>query len=126
MHGPGEDWEMRDTNYEINTVVSEPKPMPSYWTLAEEVTHLHGQLGKLQSENAKLRDENARLRSCLSDDSDNARQIIGENHKLRELVRDMAEFGDGDWRYTPLSRTKHDDMRREFAERMREFGIEVD
>ena len=41
------------------------------------------------------------------------------------LIRDMAEFGDGDWRYTPLSRTKHDDMRREFSERLREFGIEV-
>lgn len=30
--------------------------------------------------------ENARLRSCLSDDAENARQIMAENAKLRELV----------------------------------------
>lgn len=29
--------------------------------------------------------ENARLRSCLSDDADNARQIMAENDRLREL-----------------------------------------
>lgn len=28
--------------------MSKPKPMPTYWELAEEVTHLHGQLDKLQ------------------------------------------------------------------------------
>ena len=39
------------------------------------------------AENAKLRDENARLRSCLSDDADNARQIMGENKKLLELAK---------------------------------------
>ena len=37
-------------------VMGEPKPMPSYWALAEEVTHLQGKLGKLQVENAKLRE----------------------------------------------------------------------
>jgi len=36
--------------------MSEPKPMPSYWALAEEVTHLHGQLDQLKAENAKLRE----------------------------------------------------------------------
>lgn len=46
----------------------------------------------LAAENAKLLDENARLRSCLSDDADNARQIMAENAKLRELVRDMYGF----------------------------------
>ena len=40
----------------------------------------------LERENAKLQDENARLRSCLSDDAENARMIMGENAKLRELV----------------------------------------
>lgn len=35
--------------------MSKPKPMPSYWALAEEVTHLHGQLDQLKAENAKLR-----------------------------------------------------------------------
>jgi hypothetical protein len=44
----------------------------------------------LEHENAKLQDENARLRSCLSDDAENARMIMGENAKLRELVRIMA------------------------------------
>lgn len=34
--------------------MNEPKPMPSYWALAEEVTHLRGQLDKLNAENAKL------------------------------------------------------------------------
>lgn len=36
--------------------MSEPKPMPSYWALAEEVTHLNGQLDQLKAENAKLRE----------------------------------------------------------------------
>lgn len=43
--------------------MSEPTPMPTYWALAEEVTHLHGRLDQLKA----------------------------ENDKLRELVRDMAE-----------------------------------
>lgn len=34
--------------------MSKPKPMPSYWALAEEVTHLHGQLDQLKAENEKL------------------------------------------------------------------------
>lgn len=34
-----------------------------------------------------LEDENTRLRSWLSYDADNARQIMSENAKLRELVR---------------------------------------
>lgn len=42
-----------------------------------------------ESENAKLQDENARLRSCLSDDAENARQIMAENFKMRELCTDM-------------------------------------
>ena len=36
--------------------MNKPKPMPSYWTLAEEVTDLHGRLDQLKTENAKLRD----------------------------------------------------------------------
>lgn len=39
----------------------------------------------------ELEDENARLRSCLSDDAENARLIMGENEELRELVSDMFE-----------------------------------
>lgn len=55
-------------------------------------------LKELQAENVKLQDENARMRSCLSDDAENARMIMGENVKLRELVRDIADHikhGDG-------------------------------
>lgn len=37
----------------------------------------------------ELEDENARLRSCMSDDAENARMIMGENAELRELVADM-------------------------------------
>lgn len=51
-----------------------------------EITHLETENAELKAENAKLQDENARLRSCLSDDAENARMIMGENAKLRELV----------------------------------------
>ena len=90
------------------------------------------------TENDKLRklvDENARLRSCLSDDADNARLIMGENAKLRnqleeqkcfaadlerdvralrELVRDMADYGEG----------AGSGMAEWFVDRMRELGVE--
>lgn len=48
---------------------------------------------------AKAKVENARLRSCLSDDAENAKLIMGENAKLRELVEKMARaLGVGsDW-----------------------------
>lgn len=36
--------------------MNEPTPMPTYWALAEEVTHLHGQLDKFQAEDAKLQE----------------------------------------------------------------------
>lgn len=36
--------------------MSKPAPMPTYWALFEEVTHLHGWTDKLQDENAKLRE----------------------------------------------------------------------
>jgi predicted nuclease with TOPRIM domain len=45
-----------------------------------------------QDEIERLEDENARLRSCLSDDAENARQIMAENAKLRELCGDMRQF----------------------------------
>ena len=40
----------------------------------------------LQSRIRKLEDENARLRSCLSDNAENARQIMGENDELRKAI----------------------------------------
>ena len=36
--------------------MNKPKPMPSYWALAEEVTHLHGMLDKYKNNNVKLRE----------------------------------------------------------------------
>lgn len=75
----------------------------------------------LEAENAKLRDENARLRSCQSDDADNARAIIGENEKLRELARLLLWGIDNDMpRYEELA----------WSQRVNalvgELGIEVD
>lgn len=75
-------------------------------------------IDQLQAENAELQDENARLRSCLSDDAENARMIMGENVKLRELVHDMF-----------LSATfwfDHFSSERRYRDRMRELGIEVE
>ena len=51
--------------------MSEPKPMPSYWTLAEEVTHLHGQLDKLKAENSKLRELVIAQCECVKHDDCN-------------------------------------------------------
>lgn len=45
--------------------MSEPKPMPSYWALAEEVTHLNGQLDQLKAENAKLREVAGVMAYCM-------------------------------------------------------------
>jgi uncharacterized Zn finger protein (UPF0148 family) len=86
---------------------------------------------RLAAENAKLQDENARLRSCLSDDADNARQIMAESAKLRELVRDyerctmhadcsMCEYDGKLSTHCPLSPCFPD------ADELRELGIEVD
>lgn len=43
-------------------------------------------IARLQGENAKLREENERLRSVVSDGADNAREVLDENAKLRELA----------------------------------------
>lgn len=47
---------------------------------------------RLCDENERLQDENARLRSCLSDDAENARQIMGENAELRNLFYEAWEW----------------------------------
>ena len=77
---------------------------------------------QLYAENVELRDENARLRSCLSDDAENARMIMGENAKLRELVRVM-------WRELAVACaeqvTSHETLRK-VSDRMCELGIEVE
>ena len=50
--------------------MSEPKPMPSYWALAEEVTHLNGQLDQLKAENAKLRNVAGVMAYCMQAERD--------------------------------------------------------
>lgn len=50
--------------------MSEPKPMPSYWALAEEVTHLHGQLDQLKAENVKLREVAGVMAYCMQAERD--------------------------------------------------------
>lgn len=94
-------------------------------TLTEKVDFLMSRSRELRAENEKLRDENARLRSCLSDDADNARQIIGENAKLRELVRDMWEFGFGDNSGANDAWAWHE-RTDELEGRMAELGVEVE
>jgi hypothetical protein len=42
-----------------------------------------------QDEIERLEDENARLRSCLSDDAENARQIMAENAKLVDVLHEV-------------------------------------
>ena len=60
----------------------------------EDREELAERIVALEDERDKLQDENARLRSCLSDDAENARQIMGESEKLREQVmRLQAELG---------------------------------
>ena len=88
----------------------------------DRATEMEGECERLQAENVRLQDENARLRSCLSDDAENAKMIMGENVKLRELVRDM-------WRELAVACaeqvTSHETLRK-VSDRMRELGIEVD
>ena len=76
----------------------------------------------------KLEDENARLRSCLSDDAENAKAIMGENKALRELVHEL--WGRDAGLYCSIDGTCRDPLCRQNGEcsldnRMRELGIEV-
>lgn len=96
-----ENAKLRERVAELEELTDEKRYIPQEWYQLATV------------ENAKLRDENARLRSCLSDDADNARQIIGENAQLRELVAELASFiSRADWLQWP-----------ELADRMAELGI---
>lgn len=67
--------------------------------LQAEIAELEGTIECLKGlaeatgeENAKLRDENARLCSCLSDDAENARMIMGENAELRDQLEEQKCF----------------------------------
>lgn len=66
-------------------------------------------------------DENARLRSCLTDDAENARMIMAENAKLRELVRHLRECT----RHNVCAACEYADDVCDFDYDLRELGIEV-
>lgn len=48
-------------------------------------------INDLERENAKLQEENERLRSVVSDDADNARELLAENKKLHDYVKDLVK-----------------------------------
>ena len=83
---------------------------------------------------ADLEDENARLRSCLSDDAENARMIMAENEKLRELLHDTYKLCWNGLDCTECPRSFYDRCDKSdgcswlgiLHVRMRELGIEVD
>ena len=84
----------------------------------EEISRLTG-----MPEFVALAEENARLRSCLRDDVENARQIMGENAKLRELAADLWDELDASTQYDAGGGRG---ILYEFADSMRKLGIEVD
>ena len=65
------------------------------WQLVEWLRMARGGESAAKWYTEKLRgleDENARLRSCLSDDAENARMIMGENEKLRKMSKECHEL----------------------------------
>lgn len=68
-----------------------------------------------------LEDENARLRSCLSDDAENARMIMGENEKLRKMAKECHEL----LQDLLAGCSLHPFTVEVMEQRMRELGIEV-
>lgn len=81
-----------------------------------------------------LVEENARLRSCLSDDAENARQIMGENVTMRELIQKAWKWEKNGCYECPLERDCKADsvydgdcgMAVEIEKEMRKLGIEVE
>lgn len=95
------------------------------WQLVEWLRMARGGESAARWYTARLReleDENARLRSCLSDDAENARMIMRENAKLRELVRHLRECT----RHNVCAVCEYADDACDFDYDMRELGIEVD
>ena len=126
--------------------MSEPKPMPSYWALAEEVTHLHGQLDKLKAENEKLRTQLADVTESMGrveqrcaklreecdtycdlvgpmDHQDFIVQLHTENFKLRYLAADMLKamrhMEENTFMNVKVSYSRW------FAPKLHELGVEV-
>lgn len=74
--------------------MSEPKPMPSYWALAEEVTHLHGLLDKYQDENDKLRELCKFMLRCMCRYHDCCDCLVnGEHCDITYIESDAQELG---------------------------------
>ena len=96
--------------------MSNPAPMPSYWALAEEVTHLHGHLDKLKAENAELRRELAVSEPLFETLNAANDRLLADNAELRELVERL--YGSYHIEYP-------DAAEREFAGELRELGVEV-
>lgn len=96
--------------------MSEPKPMPSYWILVEEVTHLYGQVDKLKDENAKLQEACERMFKANVDKNGDILRLTREASELRELCADM---------WHDLQKQLMPPWSEEYEQRMRELGIEV-
>ena len=67
---------------------------------------------ELRDDLQQANDENARLRSCLSDDAENVQLIMGENTRLRELCKELAEFlTEAEWLQWPELRAELRELR---------------
>lgn len=83
-------------------------------------------------------DEASRLRSCMAADADAHKELLAENEKLRELVRDMfaciSHANEADWFYFERDKTGcgmsctvngEECGLLALSKRMRELGVEV-
>ena len=81
----------------------------------------------LRVENEKLRKENSALQHQIDLIVENDTATDAINGKLRELVRDMWEFGESSpFPYTPLESVRWAQMREEYQERIAALVTEVD
>ena len=102
--------------------------------LARELREAADTIWQLRDDLQRANAENARLRSCLSDDAENARLIMGENARLRELANAVKEFVEDTHCEDCPCRRDCDDNNRIFCVNdfsyhafaaMRELGVEV-
>ena len=104
--------------------MNEPAQMPSYWSLVNEVTHLHGHCDTLEVEIADLKEENAELLETLDETEkrfisewNRALNAERENEKLRELVRDIWDA----YRCEEVA----PNVAKYWYDRMRELGVDA-
>ena len=91
------------------------------WSYEPMQTSVLLDIADMLDENTKLQDENARLRSCLSDDADNARAIIGENARLCELCETFGMIAND----AICDYYERDEMLARANEDARELGVEL-